>query len=100
MMMRIIDAHLVQEIADREIGGETASLIQYVLSHTPTIEAEPVRHGRWVEIKGMAPPEYHGKHRCSICYARALERKFHEELSEHCPNCGAKMDGDKHDTEE
>lgn len=98
--MRIIDAHLVQEIADREIGGETASLIQYVLSHTPTIEAEPVRHGRWVEIKGMAPPEYHGKHRCSICYARALERKFHEELSEHCPNCGAKMDGDKHDTEE
>ena len=41
--MRLVDAHLVQEIADREIGGETASLVQYVLSHTPTIEAEPVR---------------------------------------------------------
>ena len=69
--MRLIDARLVQEIADREIGGETASLVQYVLSHTPTIEvkdlieyhldelsrtihcsvieAEPVRHGRWVK---------------------------------------------------
>ena len=70
-----------------------------IINNAPTIEAEPVRHGRWVEIKGMAPPEYHGKHRCSICCARALERKFHEELSEHCPNCGAKMDGDKHDTE-
>ena len=57
------------------------------------LEAEPVRHGRWIEIKGMAPPEYHGKHRCSLCYARALERKMHEELSNYCPNCGVKMDG-------
>lgn len=74
------------------------------MDNQPCIEcsqyAAQERHGRWVEIKGMAPPEYHGKHRCSICCARALERKFHEELSEHCPNCGAKMDGDKHDTEE
>ena len=59
------------------------------------VEAEPVRHGRWVEIKGMAPPEYHGKHRCSLCYARALERKMHEELSNYCPNCGAKMDANR-----
>ena len=49
--------------------------------------------GRWVEIRGMAPPEYHGKHMCSLCYARALERKYHEELSDHCPSCGAKMEG-------
>lgn len=57
-------------------------------------DVAPARHGRWVEIKGMAPPEYHGKHRCSLCYARALERKMHEELSNYCPNCGAKMRGD------
>ena len=81
-------------------GDSVVGIRRMDLSYLPTIEAEPVRHGRWVEIKGMAPPEYHGKHRCSICCARALERKFHEELSEHCPNCGAKMDGDKHDTEE
>ena len=40
--VRLVDAHLVQKIADQEIGGETASLIQYVLSHTPTIDAVPV----------------------------------------------------------
>ena len=65
---------------------------QRAILDAPAADVAPVRHGRWVEIKGMAPPEYHGKHRCSLCYARALERKMHEELSNYCPNCGAKMD--------
>jgi hypothetical protein len=91
MMMRIIDAHLAQEIADREIGGETASLIQYVLSHTPTIEAEPVRHGRW-----ECEFETYGKLRCSVCKKEALLETANDALyatSNYCPNCGAKMQG-------
>lgn len=104
MMMRIIDAHLVQEIADREIGGETASLIQYVLSHTPTIEAEPVRHGRWIKTDNgirininTGEPFRAYLHDCSACgwHTGNQGSRFN-----YCPNCGAKMDGDKHDTEE
>lgn len=72
--------------------GKLDSLMDMHHSINPTADVAPVVHGRWVRIQGMAPPEYHGKHRCSVCYARALERKFHEELSDHCPNCGAKID--------
>ena len=90
--MRLIDADAL--LKEMRVSGKAAYM---VVQDAPAIEAEPVRHGRWVGIKGMAPPEYHGKHRCSICYARALERKFYEELSDYCPNCGAKMDGDSHE---
>lgn len=40
--MRLIDAHLAQEIADRELTVRDAGNVQFVLSHTPTIDAEPV----------------------------------------------------------
>ena len=54
--------------------------------------SEPVRHGTWLHLVGMQPPEYHGKHRCSCCGKIAREWKGREELSKFCPNCGAKMD--------
>ena len=54
------------------------------------IETEPKR-GRWVRIVGMAPPEYHWRHTCSCCGDMARDWKFHEELSDFCPHCGADM---------
>lgn len=56
----------------------------------PTIEAEPVRHGRW---------DYGKKHAdfveatCTACNGILLV-KWYSKLSEYryCPNCGAKMD--------
>ena len=50
------------------------------------------RQGVWVEIKGVAPAGYHGKHMCSRCFALAMERDGREELSAYCPHCGAIMD--------
>lgn len=49
-MPRLIDADTAQKIADKELTVEEAGAVQYVLSHTPTIEAEPVRQGRWVPV--------------------------------------------------
>ena len=47
----------------------------------PTIEAEPVRHGRW-EYKHFSSEPH-----CSLCLAEyPIETNY-------CPNCGAKMDG-------
>lgn len=48
----------------------------YIIEHCPTVDAEPVRHGRWVE--GIA---------CSECRQVDLSKP------NYCPNCGAKMDG-------
>lgn len=59
---------------------------------TQTIE----RPAKWEKATGMLPPEFHGKNRCSLCGCFALcEKPFREELSNYCPNCGAKMDGGK-----
>lgn len=75
--------------------NEKAILIECLaaVKNTPTIEAKPVQHGRWVKRTGMMPPEFHGKHGCSLCGRFALSRQIgREELSNYCPYCGAKMD--------
>ena len=78
----------------------------------PTIEAEPVRHGRWEKVEGSSGWE---RHRCSVCkkeatfkyeyiddydedmdgeweYIGQRENGITEYLTDYCPNCGAKMD--------
>lgn len=52
-----------------------------ILSELPTIDAEPVKHGRW-EYKHFSSEPH-----CSFCLAEyPVETNY-------CPNCGAKMDG-------
>lgn len=53
-----------------------------MIGHLPTIEAQPVRHGKWTDVN-----EYHiGT--CSVCGNRwGSVDEMH-----YCPNCGAKMD--------
>ena len=50
----------------------------------PSADVAPVRHGRWIECN------YGLTFACSEC-------KYPTEynLTDYCPNCGAKMDGDK-----
>ena len=50
----------------------------------PSADVAPVRHGRWIECN------YGLTFECSEC-------KYPTEysLTNYCPNCGAKMDGDK-----
>ena len=50
------------------------------LKTSPTIEAEPVRHGRWIF-------RMNGSCACSEC-----DETFYYEIGNYCPNCGAKMD--------
>ena len=62
----------------------------------PAADVAPVVHGEWIRITGMAPPEYHGKHKCSVCGGMALCMMMREVLSDYCPYCGAKMDRVEH----
>ena len=63
-------------------GDSVAGIRRIDLSYLPTIEAEPVRHGRWVT-------DENGITYCGNC------RHMDDYASVHnyCPNCGAKMDG-------
>lgn len=63
----------------------------------PTIEAEPVRHGRW--LRGSAYPHHIF---CSVCYATYIpndeiplwkSESYFNVPRNYCPYCGAKMDG-------
>lgn len=87
--MRLIDADAL--IAKAYIMQEPNGFIHSVVTErqivaAPTIEAEPVRHGRWVDAhKGLSACK------CTICGS------VRETETNYCPNCGAKMDGDSHD---
>ena len=63
-------------------------------------EWEPVLHGKWIVWNGMDIPENHGRHKCSECGKFAIKPKYGDEiLTDFCPNCGAKMDGDNNATD-
>lgn len=64
------------------------------VNHELTVDAVPVVHGQWLKATGMMPPEWFGRHVCSVCdnFAPAEFRRTHEWLSPICPHCGAKMD--------
>ena len=53
----------------------------------PTVEAEPVRHGRWMDGTSRGSYSiycsYCGSHKETIC------------PSEYCPACGARMDAEE-----
>lgn len=68
------------------------------IKELPAVDAVPVIHGRWVKMTGMMPPEYHGHYECSECqwHMKGLRNSWtREEEMNYCPNCGAKMDGER-----
>ena len=60
-----------------------------VIDQQPTIE--PVRHGRWVYTGEWTLPE------CSVCRKVAHSALYGDEDA-YCPCCGAKMCGDKNES--
>ena len=59
------------------------------MENTPTIEAEPVRHGKWGEAEIVGYNGYHAVYArpCMLCGSYTREHK-----PPYCSNCGAKMD--------
>ena len=94
--MRLIDADaLIEEMKECAITRQDIYCNGYAkafIDNAPTIEAEPVKHGkhgRW-EMRG-------GKRYCTNCGVRACVTRDSEDFwytvgTPYCPNCGAKMD--------
>lgn len=88
--MRLIDADAIRYDQLLNTGNKEHPL-EWAVSHSridnmPTIEAEPVRRGRWVRESG-------GFVSCSVCNASPLldgEREYVE--TPFCPSCGAKLE--------
>lgn len=68
------------------------------LPYLPTIEAEPVRNGRWIECDykhmehGMIETEPKAGLCCTEC--RTGFKKKNMTYKQYCPACGARMDAD------
>lgn len=71
--------------------------VRSLIMRQKSVDAEPVRHGRWIKMTGMLPPEYHGHYYCSECqwHMRGIRNSWtREEELLYCPNCGARMEAD------
>ena len=61
------------------------------IDEQPAVDAEPVRHGKWLKIRqSFVNPNKFRNYFCSEC---GLELDEHiRSKPNYCPNCGAKMD--------
>lgn len=93
--MRIIDADALHECFNAcfNSGYEKfdADGIREMIDEAPTIEAQPVVHGHWIDEGDYITTAYGSikVRRCSVC-----EREITiDDWDDYCPCCGAKMDG-------
>ena len=100
--MRLIDADALMKKY-----GEPCHSFADVIENMPTIEAEPVRHGKWIQLEGNAITN---EFFCSECGQRKISfrvinpkpggfaiadekgRFYYPPDDKYCNECGAKMD--------
>ena len=91
--MRLIDVDAYCETYCRWYrDGECNNGFACAMQLAPTIEAEPVKHGRWMERQIQGRYGSNTYYECSVCCQIADEYK-----SPYCRHCGAKMDGGNDD---
>lgn len=82
---RLIDADaLWDKVLEHTKDGDVIHRIPPdFIDNAPTVDAEPVRHGRWIKYE-------HGSGiYCSECRHK---RRYRDMYDNYCPNCGARMD--------
>ena len=60
--------------------------MKFMIADAPTIDAEPVRHGKWVFNPSDAFEAMFAKPKCSECGFESADG------GNYCPNCGCRMD--------
>lgn len=80
--MRLIDADVLPKYTGYALSADE---VAKAVENAPTIEAEPVRRGKWIEEPGGFM--------CSVCHDAWSEEN--EEMIKnwnYCPWCGAQME--------
>lgn len=90
-MTRLIDANEIEKVLEEKHFNRVLDSDRWIIADIKksimdlqTIDAEPVRHGKWIEY-----PIADGMNQCSVCGVL----RFGE--SNYCPNCGARMDKER-----
>ena len=91
-MTRLTDADALIDVLNSQACADwlseqdeytPASIVEHALETLPTVDAEPVKHGKWI------PWKYHNGYRCDKCN-EPVDNKHN-----YCPNCGARMDAEE-----
>ena len=96
-MARAIDADALLKDSDKREGAYGLIFSAEDIRNAPTIEAEPVKHGKWNAVPnkiliGGRVATQGTAWECSACNNSS---KQYLPTMKHCPNCGARMDGDQ-----
>lgn len=105
--MRLIDADTVVTIQVYDDMTEETDMKKMTIAEAidewsdegcpPTVDAEPVRHGHWVEVQRIHEKDHTAICECSLCgdtvWVYDGQRAWN-----YCPNCGAYMGVVKHET--
>lgn len=87
--MRLIDADALK-FDIMCVYGSNPKYLNW-LNHAPTVDAVPVRHGKWTFNPKDAIEMMFTLPKCSECGAESANG------GNYCPNCGARMDKDETD---
>ena len=79
---------MIYEIGEAPCRACDVDDLKMELDEAPTIDAEPIRHGKWIDCKGSNGKDYR---KCSEC----LHTQDITGLLNYCPVCGAKMEGEE-----
>lgn len=92
--MRLIDADkLIEDLVKNR--NFYPALVASAIKNTPTADAVEVRHGRWIEHTHKSDwleDDVEVYYNCSECGTSHWSI-----IPPYCPNCGAKMDGERKD---
>lgn len=87
-----MDGDLISRKSLLERYGEPCHSFRDVIETMPAIDAEPVRHGRWIQV--ITVPSYHYCSYCKSIHKMTMSCNKYV-LLKYCPKCGARMDGEK-----
>ena len=105
-MTRLIDANALKETINAhdyvlkdclnttDKGVFTVGIMQ-AIDAQPTVDAEPVRHGKWKWLSctyDRVPKEK--EYVCSECHHKTIVHGDDMPWEKYCPNCGCRMDKD------
>ena len=85
--MRLIDADALPKYTGYALSADE---VARAVENAPTIEAEPVRRGKWIAFHQSGDLGY----KCSSCnrHAYGVDVEMFGGDYNYCPNCGAKME--------
>lgn len=85
---KLISANALEQ--DLISKGFYPAIVKRAIEKAPTIEAEPVRHGRWKHKRSIYN-EY--LYICDGEEGCGKQVSIYGNKTAYCPNCGAQMDG-------